>query len=342
MTYVAAADRYDRMTYNRCGRSGLKLPAVSLGLWHNFGHDRAARHVARDRPPRVRPGRHPLRPGEQLRAAVRLRGGELRPPDAGGPAPVPRRARDLDEGRLRHVARPVRRVGVAQVPARQPRPEPAAARPRLRRHLLLAPLRSADAARGDDGRARCGCSCRQGAVRRHLLVLGGEDARGGGHPRPARHAAADPPAVVLDAQPLDRGRPARRARRPRRRLHHLLAARPGHADRPLPRRDPERLARGAAHVARSDDDQRGGAGPHPRAERDRGRPWTDARADGARLDAAGSARDVDAGRRQQRRAARSECRLHWTGSGSTDDELAAIEPHAVDGGINIWAESSRA
>jgi L-glyceraldehyde 3-phosphate reductase len=41
MTYLAAADRYDRMTYNRCGRSGLKLPAVSLGLWHNFGHDRA-------------------------------------------------------------------------------------------------------------------------------------------------------------------------------------------------------------------------------------------------------------------------------------------------------------
>ena len=28
------------MTYNRCGRSGLKLPAVSMGLWQNFGHDR--------------------------------------------------------------------------------------------------------------------------------------------------------------------------------------------------------------------------------------------------------------------------------------------------------------
>ncbi len=40
MPYLAAADRYDRMIYNRCGRSGLKLPAVSLGLWHNFGHDR--------------------------------------------------------------------------------------------------------------------------------------------------------------------------------------------------------------------------------------------------------------------------------------------------------------
>jgi L-glyceraldehyde 3-phosphate reductase len=32
--------RYDDMTYRRCGRSGLKLPLVSLGLWHNFGHDR--------------------------------------------------------------------------------------------------------------------------------------------------------------------------------------------------------------------------------------------------------------------------------------------------------------
>jgi L-glyceraldehyde 3-phosphate reductase len=40
MTYVAAPDRYDQMPYRRCGRSGLQLPAVSLGLWHNFGHDR--------------------------------------------------------------------------------------------------------------------------------------------------------------------------------------------------------------------------------------------------------------------------------------------------------------
>ncbi len=40
MTYLAAEDRYDRLPYRRCGRSGLKLPAVSLGLWHNFGDDR--------------------------------------------------------------------------------------------------------------------------------------------------------------------------------------------------------------------------------------------------------------------------------------------------------------
>ncbi|HEX4430729.1 MAG TPA: L-glyceraldehyde 3-phosphate reductase [Frankiaceae bacterium] len=40
MTYVAAEDRYERMTYRRCGRSGIKLPLISLGLWHNFGGDR--------------------------------------------------------------------------------------------------------------------------------------------------------------------------------------------------------------------------------------------------------------------------------------------------------------
>ncbi|HEY6745579.1 MAG TPA: L-glyceraldehyde 3-phosphate reductase [Mycobacteriales bacterium] len=40
MTYLAADDRYDSMQYRRCGRSGLLLPALSLGLWHNFGGDR--------------------------------------------------------------------------------------------------------------------------------------------------------------------------------------------------------------------------------------------------------------------------------------------------------------
>ena len=40
MTYIAADDRYERMLYRRCGQSGLDLPAVSLGLWWNFGHDR--------------------------------------------------------------------------------------------------------------------------------------------------------------------------------------------------------------------------------------------------------------------------------------------------------------
>jgi L-glyceraldehyde 3-phosphate reductase len=39
MTHLAAENRYDAMPYRRCGRSGLYLPAISLGLWHNFGDD---------------------------------------------------------------------------------------------------------------------------------------------------------------------------------------------------------------------------------------------------------------------------------------------------------------
>src|SRR6266487_625411 len=40
MPYQPARDRYDRMIYRRTGQSGLRLPAVSLGFWWNFGHDR--------------------------------------------------------------------------------------------------------------------------------------------------------------------------------------------------------------------------------------------------------------------------------------------------------------
>src|SRR5581483_6379328 len=40
VSYSADVSRYDAMTYRRCGRSGIKLPVISLGLWHNFGDDR--------------------------------------------------------------------------------------------------------------------------------------------------------------------------------------------------------------------------------------------------------------------------------------------------------------
>ncbi|GAA2312041.1 L-glyceraldehyde 3-phosphate reductase [Actinomadura luteofluorescens] len=40
MTFLADSERYERIPYRRCGRSGLRLPAISLGLWHNFGDDR--------------------------------------------------------------------------------------------------------------------------------------------------------------------------------------------------------------------------------------------------------------------------------------------------------------
>src|ERR1700759_28301 len=46
MTYVAAGDRYSRLPYRRCGRSGIMLPEVSLGLWQNFGD---AKHLEEQR-----------------------------------------------------------------------------------------------------------------------------------------------------------------------------------------------------------------------------------------------------------------------------------------------------
>ncbi len=42
MPYTPSPTRYDKMIYNRSGRSGLKLPAISLGLWHNFGFDKSS------------------------------------------------------------------------------------------------------------------------------------------------------------------------------------------------------------------------------------------------------------------------------------------------------------
>ena len=44
MTYEAASERYGRMPYRRCGRSGVQLPAISLGLWQNFGGDAPLEH----------------------------------------------------------------------------------------------------------------------------------------------------------------------------------------------------------------------------------------------------------------------------------------------------------
>ena len=100
MTYVAADDRYSRIPYRRCGRSGIMLPEVSLGLWQNFGDGK---------------------PIEDQRAILRRAfdlgvthfdlannygppygsaGDQLRPDHAGGPAPVPRRADHLHQGRL--------------------------------------------------------------------------------------------------------------------------------------------------------------------------------------------------------------------------------------------------
>ena len=171
MPFAADDARYDSMTYRRTGRSGLDLPALSLGPVAQLRGHHPAGHPAGGPAAGVRPGHHAHRPGQQLRPAVRVRRGELRPDPGLRPAPVPRRAGHLLQGRLRHVARAVRRRRLAQVPAVLAGPVPGAHRRGLRRHLLLPPPRPVGADRGDDGRPAHRGDQREGPVRGHLELL---------------------------------------------------------------------------------------------------------------------------------------------------------------------------
>ena len=273
MTYVPSADRYDRMQYRRSGRSGLQLPAVSLGLWHNFGHDR---------------------PWENGRAIVRRAFdlGIIHHDLANNYGP-PYGSAEENYGRIfKHDLRPYRDELVISTKAGYDMwPGPygsgggtrkyvlasldqslAPDGPRVRRHLLLAPLRPRHSARGDDRGTRHGGEAGQGALRRHLLLLAREDPRGGGDRPQPRHADRDPPAVLLDAEPLDRAGAARHARGRRDRLHRFLAARAGRPHRPLPGRDPGGVARGhRGHRALRGSTERADDGEGARAERDRDR-----------------------------------------------------------------------
>ena len=215
MTYVAADDRYDRMQYRKSGRWGLKLPAISLGLWHNFGGDRPLERSRAILRRAFDLWRDAFRPREQLRAAVRRGREELRLDPHAGLPPLPRRARHLDEGGLRHVAGAVRGVGVAQVPARLARPVACSA---WGSTTSTSSTRTASTPTRRSRRrwARCTRAVQRGKAlyAGHLVVLRREDARGGRHPARPRHTAAHPPAVVLAAQPVDRaGRCSTRSRR---------------------------------------------------------------------------------------------------------------------------------
>ena len=188
---------------------------------------------------------------------------------------------------------------------------------RLRRHLLLAPPRPGHAARGDDGRARQRRAAGQGAVRRDLLVLGRADARGRGDPAAssARRCLIHQPCYSMLNRWIE-PELARRARRARRRLHRVLAARAGPAHRPLPGRHPGRLARRPRRLlcarARHRRDAREGAALNEIAAAAR----AVAGAARARLGAARPAHDLGADRREQRRPARGRTSARSTTSTS--------------------------
>ena len=257
-------------------------------------------------------------------------------------APLPRRARDLDEGGLRHVARPVRRVGLAQVPAREPRPEPARA---WGSTTSTSSTRTASTRRRRSRRrwARSTPPC--GRARRSTPASRRTRRR-----RRARRrrscASLGTPLLIhqpsysmlnrwIEAELLDV------LGERRRRLHRLLAARAGHADGQVPRRHPGGLARAPATSSLSPDlltDEtlaklRG-------AERDRGAARPVARAAGARLDAARPARDLGADRRLERRAARGERRGARPARASPTRSWPRSTATRRTPSVNIWAESS--
>ena len=98
--YIASETRYDSMPYNRTGKSGLKLPAVSLGLWHNFG-DTGCYETMRN----------------MCRTAFRA---EFRPDSERRPGRLPGRDRRQHQSGLLHVAGSLRRMGQPEVYACQP------------------------------------------------------------------------------------------------------------------------------------------------------------------------------------------------------------------------------
>ncbi len=211
MTYVADAERYERIPYRRCGRSGLRLPTISLGLWHNFGDDRAL-DVQR----------------AILRRAFDLGVTHFDLANNYGP---PYGSAEINFGRvLRKDLAPYRdEMIISTKTGYDMWPGPTGSGGRASTCSPASTSRCAgwasttstsSTATGSTRRRRWrrrwgagpGRAVREGAVRGDLVVLARADGGGGGDPAGDGDAAADPPAVLLDAEPLDRGRAARHAR----------------------------------------------------------------------------------------------------------------------------------
>ena len=324
------------------GRSGLDLPAISLGLWHNFGDD-----VPFERQQSI------------LRAAFDLGVTHFDLANNYGP---PYGAAEENFGRhLRGDFRDLRdelvissKAGWDMWPG--PYGQVGGSRkylvasldqslqpdgPRLRRHLLPPPPGPLHAAGGDDGRAATRSSaparrCTSGSRRTPRA-----HPRGRPDPRRPGHAAADPPAVVLHAQPLGRDRrPARHARptsapAASRSPRWHRGCSPTSTSTASPRgRAPARTSRcrrtcsptrRSSHIRALNDD-----GPRPRPDAWRRWRWP------GRCATRRSARCSSAPAPRSRSATTWP---RWATWPSPTTSWSRIDEHARDSGIDLWASA---
>jgi hypothetical protein len=205
MSWQPADNRYETMKYNRCGKTGLKLPAVSLGLWHNFGHetpherkldmcrtafDLGITHFDLANNYGPPPGAAETAFGEIMRTDFAGLRDELIISSKAG--------YDMWPG-------PYGEWGSRKYMIASCDQSLEAHGSRLCRYLLFAPLRPRDAAGGNLRRARSYRPLWPGAVCRYLLLQFAAHPRSCCDPEGSRHAADHPPAELFDAQPLGRG-----------------------------------------------------------------------------------------------------------------------------------------
>ena len=239
--YVPAPDRYERMPYRRCGRSGLAAAGDLARPVAELRRRPPAAEQPRDAAPGVRPRHHALRPRQQLRAALRQRRDQLRA-DLRRGLPAATATSSSSRRRRARTCGPGPMASGARASTCSASLDQSLTRMRLDHVDIFYshrfdPEHAAEETMGAlDTAVRPG----QGALCRDLLLRSAAHRGGGADPARTRHPAADPSALLLDAEPLDRGRPARRARARGRRRDRVLAACAGPADRPLPGRDPGR------------------------------------------------------------------------------------------------------